>query len=93
MWCCQDKPVNLPVWCSLQRAGVLTITGAEGKTDVDTRPSRLQDGHNLVSPLIIDDQQHLNNVRLHGWKGTDEGLHSGERKTVMTSADEQRPAL
>jgi len=53
---------------------------AEGETDFDTRASMLKDGHNLVSSLIIDDQQHLNNVRLHGWKGTDEGLHNEQSR-------------
>ena len=45
-------------------------------TDLVSRAKSLKNGHDLVSSSIVEDQKHLTNVRIHGWKGTDEGLHN-----------------
>lgn len=46
-----------------------------------TRAEMLKKGHHLISDMITDDKLHLSSVRLHGWKGTDEGQHNGATET------------
>ena len=46
-----------------------------------TRAEMLKKGHHLISDMITDDQRNLSSVRLHGWKGTDDGQHNGTTET------------
>lgn len=54
---------------------MVELAESEKEADIGTWASLLSDGHQRVSSLILDDQKNLSDVRLHGWKGTDEGLH------------------